>query len=335
VDHLVERCRKPVLQALKDAKVNPSQIDEVVMVGGMTRMPKIQWLVKDVFGKEGHRGVNPDEVVAIGAAIQGAQLLLGSKSEVLLVDVTPLTLGIETEGGILDPVIEKNTSIPKEAKKVYSTAADGQTAVTVSVFQGESQIARGPANRLLGEFNLTGIPPQPRGMPKIEVVFSIDKNGILQVTAKDLGTQKEAKIEIKGSSGLDPKEVERMRKEADSHAAEDRRKVEVITARNQAEQAVYAIEKLLKEHESKLGASEKGAIQGAVERTKQAAAGEDVQAIRQAVSDLQAASHSLAQFVQQGGSGGPDGADGAAGGPTPGAKQGPDDVIDAEFEVKK
>src|SRR5262249_30048934 len=243
VEHLIDRCRKPVLQALKDAKMSAGQIDEVVMVGGMTRMPRGQALVKEIFGKEGHRGVSPDEVVAVGAAIQGAQLLLGTKSQILLQDVTPLSLGIETEGGILDQVIPRNTSIPTgdNFKKVYSTASDGQTAVTVSVFQGESQIARSPANRLLGEFNLTGIRPAPRGMPKIEVKFDVDSNGILQVTARDLDTQKEAKIEIKGSSGLAPQEVERMRKEAESHAAEDRRKVEVINARNEAEHAIYAV----------------------------------------------------------------------------------------------
>jgi molecular chaperone DnaK len=334
VDHLVERCRKPVLQALKDAKLKASDIDEVVMVGGMTRMPKIQWLVKDLFGKEGHRGVNPDEVVAVGAAIQGAQILLGSKGEVLLLDVTPLTLGIETEGGILDPVIEKNTTIPKEAKKVYSTAADGQTAVTVSVFQGESQIARSPANRLLGEFNLTGIRPAPRGVPKVEVTFAIDANGVLQVTAKDLDTNKEAKIEIKGSSGLDTHEVERMRREAESHAAEDRRKVEVINARNEAERTIYDIEKLLKEHESKIGEAEKSAVRSAVERCKQEASKDDPQAIRQAVSDLRAAAQSLARYVQGDGGAGPAGAEAGAGAGAAGGK-GPDDVIDAEFEVKK
>jgi molecular chaperone DnaK len=307
------------------------------MVGGMTRMPRVQALVKEIFGKEGHRGVNPDEVVAVGAAIQGAQLLLGSKSQILLTDVTPLSLGIETEGGILDQVIPRNASIPithDQYKKVYSTASDGQTAVTVSVFQGESQIARSPANRLLGEFNLTGIRPAPRGMPKIEVKFNIDANGILQVSAKDLDTQKEAKIEIKGSSGLDPVEVERMRKEAEAHAADDRHKVEVINARNEAEHAIYSVEKVLKEHEGKVGESEKTAIRGAVERTKQAASGEDVQAIRQAVSDLQVAAQGLAKFVQGDGSAGGHGA-GAQAGAAGGGKQGPDDVIDAEFEVKK
>src|SRR5262245_49208866 len=200
VDHLIERCRGPVMQALKDAKLRANQIDEVVLVGGMTRMPRVQELVKEIFGKEGHKGVNPDEVVAVGAAIQGAQLLLGSKSEVLLLDVTPLTLGIETEGGILTPMIQKNTRIPHEEKQTFSTAADNQTSATIRVFQGESQIAEDRANRLLGQFNLEGIPPAPRGIPQIEVTYSIDANGILQVSARDRGTGKEAKIEIKGSS---------------------------------------------------------------------------------------------------------------------------------------
>jgi molecular chaperone DnaK len=328
VDHLIERCRGPVLKALADAKVKPSDIDEVVLVGGMTRMPKVQWLVKDIFGKEGHRGVNPDEVVAVGAAIQGAQLLLGSKSEVLLVDVTPLSLGIETLGGRLTRLIERNTSIPTDKTQVFSTASDNQPAVTISVFQGESEIARSPSNRLLGEFNLEGIRPAARGEPQIEVTFSLDKNGILEVKAKDKDTGKEARIEIKGSSGLDPHEVERMRKEAEAHAAEDRKKVELIEARNQTDQAVFHIEKLLKEHESQVSAADKTAIQSAVEKARQAMSGEDVQAIRQANSDLHAAAQGLAQFAQRQ----------AGGGPTPssddGAK-GKDDVIDAEFEVKK
>src|SRR5205823_1230255 len=200
VDHLVEKCRGPVQKALADAKLKPSDIDEVVMVGGMTRMPKVQALVKDIFGKEGHRGVNPDEVVAVGAAIQGAQLLLGSKSEVLLIDVTPLSLGIETLGGRLTRLIERNASIPTEKKQIFSTASDNQTAVTISVYQGESELARSPSNRLLGEFNLEGIRPAPRGEPQIEVAFSLDKNGILTVRAKDKDTGKEAHIEIKGSS---------------------------------------------------------------------------------------------------------------------------------------
>src|SRR4051794_597317 len=235
VEHLIDRCRKPVLQAMQDAKLKPSDIDEVVMVGGMTRMPRVQELVKQIFGKEGHRGVNPDEVVAIGAAIQGAQLLLGSKSEVLLVDVTPLSLGLETLGGRLTRLIERNTSIPTEKKQIFSTAADNQTAVTISVFQGESEIAQSPSNRKIGEFNLEGIRPAPRGQPQIEVTFSLDKNGVLEVRAKDLDTQKEANIKIEGSSGLDSREVERMRKEAESHAADDKRKLELINARNEAD----------------------------------------------------------------------------------------------------
>jgi molecular chaperone DnaK len=298
------------------------------MVGGMTRMPRVQWLVKDIFGKEGHRGVNPDEVVAVGAAIQGAQLLLGSKSEVLLVDVTPLSLGIETLGGRLTRLIERNTSIPTEKKDIFSTASDNQTAVTISVYQGESEIANSPSNRKLGQFDLTGIRPAPRGEPRVEVTFSLDKNGILEVKAKDLDTQKEAKIEIKGSSGLDPSEVERMRKEAESHAAEDRRKIEVIDARNQADAIIFAIEKQLKELGDKIGESDRQAIQSAVERTKQAASGEDVQAIRQAVSDLQVAAQAMAQHMHRP----------AGEGPTPGTggeDKGKEDVIDAEFEVKK
>jgi molecular chaperone DnaK len=331
VDHLVDRCRKPVMQALQDAKMKPGDIDEIVMVGGMTRMPRIQQLVKEIFGKEGHRGVNPDEVVAVGAAIQGAQLLLGGKSEVLLVDVTPLTLGIETEGGILTPLIQKNTSIPHEKKQTFSTASDNQPAVTVSVFQGESQIARSPSNRLLGEFNLEGIRPAPRGVPQIEVAFALDANGVLKVSARDHDTGKEAKIEIKGSSGLDQTEVKRMQEEAERHAAEDKRKVEVITARNEADHTIYQIEKVLKEAGDKVSASDKSAIQAAIERTKQAASQDDPQAIKQATSDLKAASAALAQHVQQ-----PGGGPSPAGDGQPGEqKGGKDDVIDAEFEVKK
>jgi molecular chaperone DnaK len=331
VDSLIEKCRQPVLKALADAKLKPHQIDEVVMVGGMTRMPRVQQLVKEIFGKEGHRGVNPDEVVAVGAAIQGAQLLLGSKSEVLLVDVTPLSLGLETLGGRLTRLIERNTSIPTEKKQIFTTASDNQTAVTISVYQGESEIARDSANRLLGEFNLEGIRPAPRGVPQIEVTFSLDKNGVLEVKAKDLDTQKEARIEIKGSSGLDAKEVERMRREAEAHAEENKRKLELITARNEADQVCYDVEKLLKEHEAKLGSAEKDAIRSAIDRTKEAASKDDVAAIRQAVSDLKVAAQSLAQYVQ---GGGPQ-ASPSSSAASSSSKGGPDDVIDAEFEVKK
>jgi molecular chaperone DnaK len=326
VDHLIERCRGPVLKALTDAKMKPSEIDEIVLVGGMTRMPKVQWLVRDIFGKEGHKGVNPDEVVAVGAAIQGHQLSLGSKSDVLLVDVTPLTLGIETEGGIFTPLIERNTSIPKEAKQIFSTASDNQPAVTISVFQGESKLARSASNRMLGEFDLKGIRPAPRGEPRVEVTFSIDHNGILEVKAKDLDTNVENKIEIKGSSGLDPAEVERMRKEAESHADEEKKKLEVINARNEAEHGVYAIEKLLKDHGDKLGDNDKAPIKAAIEKTREAMKGQDAQAIRQAASDLKAASQALARFMQEGG---------PTPAPEPGKGGGKDDVIDAEFEVKK
>jgi molecular chaperone DnaK len=332
VDHLVEKCRGPVLKALQDARLKPSDIDEVVLVGGMTRMPKIQWLVKDIFGKEGHKGVNPDEVVAVGAAIQGAQLLLGSKSDVLLLDVTPLSLGIETLGGRLTRLIDRNTTIPTEKSQVFSTASDNQPAVTVSVYQGESEIASSPANRKLGEFNLEGIRPAPRGEPQIEVTFSLDKNGILTVRAKDKDTGKEAHIEIKGSSGLDTGEVDRMRKEAETHADEDKKKLELINARNEADQHIFMVEKVLREHGDKVGAAEKSAVQSAIERVKQAASGSDAQAIRQATSDLAAASQGLAQHLgrqAQGGGPTPAGGEGGAGG------GGKEDVIDAEFEVKK
>jgi len=330
VDHLIERCRGPVLKALQDAKKKPSDIDEVVLVGGMTRMPKVQWLVKDIFGKEGHRGVNPDEVVAIGAAIQGAQILLASQAQVQLLDVTPLSLGIETPGGRLTRLIERNTTIPTDKTQIFSTAADNQTGVTISVYQGESEIAKSASNRFLGQFDLTGIRPAARGEPRIEVTFTLDKNGILEVKAKDLDTQKESKIEIKGSSGLEAAEVERMRKDAEAHAAEDRRKIEVIEARNQADALIFSIEKQLKELGDKIGGGDRQAIQAAIERTKQAASGEDVQAIRQAVSDLQVAAQAMAQHMNRPAGEGP--APGSEGG-EPG--KGKDDVIDAEFEVKK
>jgi molecular chaperone DnaK len=332
VDHLIEKCRGPVLKALADAKMKPSEIDEVVLVGGMTRMPKVQWLVKDIFGKEGHKGVNPDEVVAIGAAIQGAQLLLGSKSDVVLLDVTPLSLGIETVGGRLTRLIDRNTTIPTDKKNVFSTASDNQPAVTISVFQGESEIAKSPSNRFLGEFNLEGIKPAPRGEPQIEVTFSLDKNGILQVKAKDLGTGKENKIEIKGSSGLSSEEVERMRKEAEAHADEDRKKVELITARNEADHLIFQIEKELKTHADKVAEADKTAINAAIERAKQAMSGEDVAKIKHATGELMQVAQGLAKHAAGGHAGGGPEASATGGDAKSGAK---DDVIDAEFEVKK
>jgi molecular chaperone DnaK len=336
VEHLIERCRKPVMQALNDAGYKPSDIDEVVLVGGMTRMPRVQQLVKDIFGKAGHQGVNPDEVVAIGAAIQGAQLLLGSKSELLLLDVTPLTLGIETLGGVMTPMIPRNTTIPKKATETFTTAADNQPSVEVKVYQGERPMAKD--NKLIGTFHLDGIAPAMRGTPQIEVTFDIDANGVLSVSAKDRGTGKENQIRIEGSSGMTPEEIERMRKDAESHADEDKRKKELIDARNEADSKVYQLEKLLRENGEKIKESDKAPIQSAIEKVKQAQGGEDVAALRRAIGDLDQAAHAMSQHLYS--QGAPDG--GPTGGPTgpsapPGGdgKSGKDDVIDAEFEVKK
>jgi molecular chaperone DnaK len=325
--HLIEKCRGPVMQAMKDAGYTPKDIDEVVLVGGMTRMPKVQQLVKEIFGKEPHKGVNPDEVVAIGAAIQGAQLLLGSKSDVLLLDVTPLSLGIETLGGVMTKLIEKNTTIPAQKTQTFSTADDNQTAVTVQVFQGERPMASD--NRLLGRFNLEGIPPAPRGMPQIDVTFDIDANGILNVSAKDKQTSKEAKIRIESSSGLSKEDVEKMRRDAEQNADADKRRRELAEARNEADSVVWQIEKLLKENGEKLSDRDKAPIQSAIDRVKEAAKGDDLQAIRQSLSDLQSAAQAMAQHMhrQPGGAPSGDGHDGAGGGK--------EDVIDAEFEVKK
>jgi molecular chaperone DnaK len=343
VDHLVERCRGPVMRALQDSKYKPSDIDEVVLVGGMTRVPKVQALVKEIFGKEGHKGVNPDEVVAIGAAIQGAQLMLGSKSEVLLLDVTPLSLGIETLGGVMTKLIERNTTIPTVKKQVFSTAEDSQPAVTVRVFQGERELAAD--NRLLGSFNLEDLPPAPRGVPQIEVTFDIDANGILHVSAKDLGTSKEKKIRIESSSGLSQSDVDSMRREAEEHAGEDKKRRELIDARNEADQRIYHLEKLLKENADKIGEADRAPIQAAIEKVKQAASRDDANAIKQAIGELEQASHAMAQHLYHKGPGseGP-GAEGPGPRPSgPGTpppsdgsgKTGKDDVIDAEFEVKK
>jgi molecular chaperone DnaK len=329
VDHLIDRCRKPVMTALQDAGLKASDIDEVVMVGGMTRMPRVQQLVKEIFGKEGHRGVNPDEVVAVGAAIQGAQLLLGSKSDLLLLDVTPLSLGIETLGGIMDVIIPKNTTIPKREKKVYSTAADNQPSVLVEVYQGERPMSRD--NKKIGEFHLDGIPPAPRGVPQIEVTFDIDANGILNVSAKDLGTGKEKQIRIENSSGMSKEEIERMKRDAESHAEEDRRKRELAEARNEADNKIFQIEKLFKESGDKISESDKAPITRAIDRVKEAAKGDDLSAIRSALSDLDSAAQAMAQHLYQ--------KPGAGGEPaTPSGQQkkdGGDDVIDAEYEVKK
>ncbi|MGE0756235.1 MAG: molecular chaperone DnaK [Pirellulaceae bacterium] len=328
-DNLIERCRKPVLQALKDAKLSPKEIDEVVLVGGSTRVPKVQQLVRDVFGKEPHKGVNPDEVVAVGAAIQGS-VLAGDRKDILLLDVTPLTLGIETEGGVLTPLVERNTTIPVEKKKVFSTAADGQTGVTIKVFQGERPMAAD--NRLLGEFNLEGIPPAPRGVPQIEVKFDIDQNGILNVAAKDLGTNKESSVRIEQSSGLSDSEIDRMKKEADSHSADDKKRLELATLRNQADQMCYQLEKLIKEHKDKLKDSDREPLEKAIAKTREKAQGDDAPAIKSALEELEQVSHAFSKSLYE--------KAGAGAGQTAsedgGAKKAEsgDDAIDAEFEVK-
>ncbi|MFL5331368.1 MAG: molecular chaperone DnaK [Gemmataceae bacterium] len=333
VDHLIERCRKPVMSAMQDAGYKPSDVDEVVLVGGMTRMPRVQQLVREIFGKEGHKGVNPDEVVAIGAAIQGAQLLLGSKSDLLLLDVTPLTLGIETLGGVLTPMIPRNTTIPHKKSEIYTTAADSQPSVEIKVFQGERPMAKD--NKQIGTFHLDGIPPAPRGTPKVEVTFDIDANGILNVSAKDLGTGKENKIRIEGSSGMTSDEIEKMKRDAEAHADEDKRKRELTDARNEADNRIYQIEKMLKDSGDKIKESDKAPITSAVEKLKRVASGDDLAAIRAAIGELEQASSAMAQHLyaqDQPGAGGasppPPSGDGQSG------KSGKDDVIDAEFEVK-
>ena len=329
VDPLIERCRGPLTQALKDAKLQPSEIDEVVLVGGSTRIPKVQELVTKMFGKDPHKGVNPDEVVAIGAAIQGG-VLAGEVQDVLLLDVTPLSLGIETEGGVMTKLVERNTTIPAERKQTFSTAADNQTAVTIRVFQGEREMAAD--NRLLGQFNLEGIPPAPRGIPQIEVKFDIDANGILNVAAKELGTGKEQTVRIEQSSGLNESEIEKMRKDAEVHAEEDKRKRQLAELRNQADSMVYQVEKLIKEQGDKLKPTDKAPLEAAMNKAREAAKGENADAIKSAVAELEQASHALSKTLYesaQHGTAQPGGAQ--ADGKTPGEEE----VVDAEFEVKE
>jgi len=331
VKDIIDRSIGPCKAAIKDAGVTPDQIDEVVLVGGQTRMPRIQALVKEIFGKEPHKGVNPDEVVAVGAAIQGG-VLGGEVKDLLLLDVTPLTLSIETMGGVATPMIPRNTTIPTKKSEMFSTAADNQTSVEVHVMQGERPMARD--NRTLGKFHLTGLPPAPRGIPQIEVTFDIDANGILNVNAKDMATGKDQKITITSSSGLSKDEVERMAKDAESHAAEDKAKREEVEARNQLDGMVYSIEKMLREHGDKISGQERGDVENAVADAKKALEGDDARAMNSARDRLQAASHKLAEAMYKATSA----QQPPPGGPAPGGngeahaeKKKDEGVIDAEY----
>jgi molecular chaperone DnaK len=334
VDDIIQRSIGPCKQALKDAGIDASKIDEVVLVGGQTRMPRIQSLVKELFGKEPHKGVNPDEVVAIGAAVQ-AGVLAGDVKDLLLLDVTPLTLSIETLGGVATQMIPRNTTIPTKKTETFSTAADSQPSVEVHVLQGERPLAKD--NRTLGKFHLTGLPPAPRGVPQIEVTFDIDANGILNVTAKDKATNKEQKIQITSSSGLSKEEVERMAKEAEAHSAEDKTKREEIEARNGLDSLVYQVEKMLKENGDKISGDDKGQVESAVADAKKALEGTDAAAMNSAREKLTAASHKLAEAMykaQQPPADGGAGAGPQAGAPSNGAGQHEkkdEGVIDAEY----
>ncbi|HEY2134843.1 MAG TPA: Hsp70 family protein, partial [Xanthobacteraceae bacterium] len=326
VDDLVQKTVDPCRQALKDAGLSAAEINEVVLVGGMTRMPKVQEIVKQLFGKEPHKGVNPDEVVAIGAAIQ-AGVLQGDVKDVLLLDVTPLSLGIETLGGVFTRIIDRNTTIPTKKSQVFSTAEDNQNAVTIRVFQGEREMAAD--NKMLGQFDLMGIPPAPRGVPQIEVSFDIDANGIVNVHAKDKATGKEQQIRIQASGGLTEGEIQKMVKDAEAHAEEDKTRKAAVEAKNHAEALVHSTDKALTEHGSKLGEAERRAIENAMADLKEALKGEDAAAIAAKTNTLAQASMKLGEAMYKAQSpegGAAPGDDAAAGGAAP-----KDDVVDAEF----